>query len=68
MWYLKRHSRDQSDQIEENASDIQYILQAITGIEDRLTKLEASSDNQGIDYRIDPEPPMYKNIYPWNRI
>ena len=53
MWYFKRHSRDQSDQIEENASDIQYLLQAFTGMEERLSKLEASSDSQGIDHRID---------------
>ena len=44
-----RHARDQTGQIEENASDIQYILQAITGIEDRLSKIEASAGDQGTD-------------------
>ena len=44
--------RDQTGQIEENASDIQYILHAITGIEDRLSKIEAFGADQGIDTRI----------------
>ena len=47
-----RHARDQAGQIEENASDIQYILQAMTGMEDRLSKIEASAGDQGIDPRL----------------
>ena len=46
-WYLyKRHSNDQSDRIEENAGDIQYILETLSGMEERLSKIE-SCCNQG---------------------
>ena len=38
-----RRSNEQSVQIEDLANDIQYLLQAFSGIEDRLTKLEASA-------------------------
>ena len=45
----KRNSNDRSGQIEENASDIQFLMQAFTGIEDRLSKIEASTGDRGID-------------------
>ena len=48
----KRNSNDRSGQIEENASDIQFLLQAITGIEDRLSKIEASTGDRGIVPKI----------------
>ena len=41
-----RHSNDQSGRIEENAGDIQYILETLAGIEERLSKIE-SCCNQG---------------------
>ena len=44
--------RDKTGQIEENASDIQYLMQAFTGIEDRLSKIEASAVDQGTDSRL----------------
>ena len=43
----KRQSKDLSDRIDENAADIQYILQAFTELQDRFTKLEHSSADQG---------------------
>ena len=46
-----RHSNDQSGRIEENAGDIQYILETLTGIEERLSKIE-SCCNQGNGYMI----------------
>ena len=48
----KRHARNQIGQIEDNASDIKYILQAMTGMEDRLSNIEASVGDQGTDRRI----------------
>ena len=46
-WYPnKRHSNGPSDRVEENAGDIQYILETLTGIEERLSKIE-SYCNQG---------------------
>ena len=48
----KRNARDQTGQIEENASDIQYLMQAFTGIEDRLSKIESSAGDQGTDPRM----------------
>ena len=42
----ERHSNDQSGRIEENAGDIQYILETLTGMEERLSKIE-SCWNQG---------------------
>ena len=48
----ERHARNQIGQIEDNASDIKYILQAMTGMEDRLSKIEASVGDQGTDPRI----------------
>ena len=43
----ERHVRqDPSGQNEELASDIKYILQTLTGMDERLQKLETSS-NQG---------------------
>ena len=34
------------------AGDIQYLMQAFTGIEDRLSNIEASAGDQGIDPKI----------------
>ena len=45
----KRRSNEQSVQIEDLANDMQYLLQAFTGIEDRLTKLETSACLEGND-------------------
>ena len=45
----ERHSNGQSSdsgRIEENAGDIQYILETLTGMEERLSKIE-SCCNQG---------------------
>ena len=36
-----------SDRIDDIASDMQYILQEFTDLEDRFTKLENSIGNQG---------------------
>ena len=44
---IERHSNDQSDRIEENSGDIQYILETLSGMEERLSKIE-SCCNQGI--------------------
>ena len=44
---IERHSNDQSSRIEENAGDIQYILETLSGMEERLSKIE-SCCNQGI--------------------
>ena len=38
----KRNENDQTGQIQENTNDIQYLLQAFSGLEDRLSKIEAS--------------------------
>ena len=43
---LHRHSNDQSDRIDEISGDIQYILETLTDMEERLSKIE-SSGNQG---------------------
>ena len=48
----ERTSHGRSGQIEENASDIQFLMQAFTGIEDRLSKIEASTDGRGIVPKI----------------
>ena len=34
------------------AGDIQYLMQAFTGMEERLSKIEASAGDQGIDPKI----------------
>ena len=39
----------QSGQNEDLVSDVQYILQTLTGIEDRLAKVEDSISRQGKD-------------------
>ena len=44
-----RRSNEQSVRIEDLANDMQYLLQAFTGIEDRLTKLEVSALLEGND-------------------
>ena len=38
----KRNENDQAGQVQENTNDIQYLLQAFSGLEDRLSKIEAS--------------------------
>ena len=48
----KRHANDLSGKIEEMAGDIQYLMQAFTGLEDRLSKIEGSGDYQGIDPKM----------------
>ena len=48
----KRQSKDLSDRIDENAADIQYILQAFTELQDRFTRLENSSVDQGKDISL----------------
>ena len=45
----KRRSTDQSGQNKDLVSDVQYILQTLTGMEDRLTKLEDSISRLGKD-------------------
>ena len=40
-------SADKTGQNEDVVSDIQYILQTLTGIEDRLAQLEDSNSRQG---------------------
>ena len=53
----KRRSTDQSGQNDDVVSDVQYILQTLTGMEDRLTKLENSISRLGNDiylYNIIP--------------
>ena len=40
-----RHANDLSGKVEEMAGDIQYLMQAFTGIEDRLSKIE-NADGQ----------------------
>ena len=51
----ERRSADQSGQNEDLVSDVQYLLQAFTGMEDRLTKLEESISRQGKDINIERE-------------
>ena len=46
FYHNERHANGQSDRIEENAGDIQYILETLTGMEERLSKIE-SCCNQG---------------------
>ena len=48
----KRHTNDLSGKIEEMAGDIQYLMQAFTGLEDRLSKIEGSGADQGIDLKF----------------
>ena len=51
----ERRSADQTGQNEDLVSDVQYLLQAFTGMEDRLTKLEESISRQGKDINIERE-------------
>ena len=54
----QRRSTEQSVQNEDLANDMQYVLQTLTGMEERLAKLEESTRNQGkgklltLNYRI----------------
>ena len=41
-----------SDRIDDIASDIQYILQAVTELQDRVTKVEDFVSEQGKDQMI----------------
>ena len=41
---VRHDTQDQSGQIEENASDIQYILQTLTEVDERLQKIESHID------------------------
>ena len=45
----KRNANDLSGKVEEMAGDIQYLMQAFTGLEDRLSKIEGSGADQGFD-------------------
>ena len=45
--WFKNGSADKAGQIEDLVSDVQYILQTLTGIEDRLAKVEDSISRQG---------------------
>ena len=44
--YYPNKRDDQSHRIEEISGDIQYILETLTGLEERVSKIE-SSGNQG---------------------
>ena len=45
VYPVERHVRqDQSGQIEDLASDIQYILQTLTEVDERLQKIESHID------------------------
>ena len=48
----ERHTNDLSAKIEEMAGDIQYLMQAFTGLQDRLSKIEGSGADQGIDPKM----------------
>ena len=47
LWARIFGSADKSGQNEDSVSDVQYILQTLTGIEDRLAKVEDSNSRQG---------------------
>ena len=49
LYPRERHANERSGKIEEMAGDIQYLMQAFTGLEDRLSKIEGSGADQGID-------------------
>ena len=42
----QRRSNEQPVQNEDLANDMQYVLQTLTGMEERLAKLEESTTNQ----------------------
>ena len=48
----KRHSNEQSVQIADLANDMQYMLQTLTGIEDRLANVEEAISRQGKDITL----------------
>ena len=50
------------------AGDIQYLMQAFTGIEDRLSKIEASAGDPGIDPNLGCPKLNYKFILWFERI
>ena len=52
LYPRERHANDLSGKIDEMAGDIQYLMQAFTGLEDRLSKIEGSGADQGVDSKM----------------